>query len=293
MSSSSSTAGAGAPVAATAAASAASTTGVTPTSGPVPEKRGGGGGYSGGPPNLEAIKTRVITHMNKDHSLSLYDYINYYKSDTKGKDIIDPDHPSSSIEMTNIENDKITIKYSTKSIAKSSPQIAEIPIEPPMQSISESRVVLVKMATEAAQSRGYATHRISEYLPIGSTSNGVRDILITIGLLITVVPLIRSTFYNTLFAYILPDSINPYDFYTAVPILGPIFHFFLEDYPWAAAIICYSIHIGEALFIMRPKLIKYRVPEDQRKSWYIANIIEGYPALQRINKLIKKIEERH
>lgn len=230
------------------------------------------------PPAQDAVKARIMGHMNKDHSLSLFDYLNYYLH----RDF-DPDHPQSHVEMVDITNTSVTLKYSHKDSPNE--QVAIIPINPPMDSLRDARGALVDMAREAATARGFATHRISEFVAPWASKSALHDILVFATVLVAIVPPLRSAVFGSIGGLLgIPADGGPF--------FGGIVSF-LEKFPLLPAIITYVGHTAEAFFILKPQVTKYRVPYPQRTYWYLANFFEGFPALQRFNRLVRKVEGQH
>lgn len=227
---------------------------------------------TGAAPPSDEGKARIMNHMNKDHSLSLFDYLNAYCAMK-----IDPDDPKSSVKMVDITNDHLTLEYTWKGSPNT--QKAEIAINPPMTSLRDARTALVRMAQDAAGSRGYATHRISTYE--GPLSN-VRDMVTLTVVLVAVIPMLR----NSLLGLIPNDGTDPNSALNR-------FIEFSKNAGWIPAVVAAAIHIGETVFFLRPKVVRYRVPQPQRTWWYLSGLIEGFPSIRRFNKAIYKIEGKH
>lgn len=216
-------------------------------------------------------KARIMSHMTKDHALSLFDYLNAYCAMN-----IDPDDPKSSVKMIDITNDHMTLEYTWKGSPNA--QKAEIAINPPMNSLRDARTSLVKMAQEAAGSRGYATNRISTY---ESPFTNVRDVVTMAIVLVAVIPTLRNSLLE-----LIPNNGEPDSALNS-------FIAFSKDAGWIPAVVAAAIHVGEAVFLLKPKIVKYRVPEPQRTWWYLSVLVEGFPAIRRFSKAIRKLEGKH
>ncbi|KAG9780832.1 hypothetical protein KCU88_g3624, partial [Aureobasidium melanogenum] len=101
-----------------------STTTATPTGGPSQRT----------PPDPAAIKSRIITHMNADHALSLRLYLTQYSHV--------PLPATKTAQMQDITLDHIIITLGPSSPASGR---YRIPLDPPMKSLLEARERLVAM----------------------------------------------------------------------------------------------------------------------------------------------------
>ena len=216
-------------------------------------------------PAESAGTARILSHMNKDHTLSLYDYLGYYAQIE-----IDPDHPKSSIKMISIDLDHLILEYTNTVMHL--PTKATIPIVPPMASMGEARVALVRMAKEAAGARGFATHRIDTYIAPSS----FLELSVIVGTFANV-PVVR----NWMFGY-LPEVVKESSVIKAI-----------EAYPWAIFVSVIAVHLVELVTVMRPLVNKWRVPSGVRFQWYSAAVVEGYPAIRRFKSIVHKIEGNH
>ncbi|KAK9431237.1 hypothetical protein V1505DRAFT_414665 [Lipomyces doorenjongii] len=102
---------------------------------------------AGAPSNPESMKQRIISHMNKDHQVSLKDYLLYYKG------IV----PTRNIEMRDVTLECVTIGYEIVHNRGIDQLEAKIEFNPPMKSLADARDVLVGMAMQASEGLGYAT----------------------------------------------------------------------------------------------------------------------------------------
>lgn len=243
--------------------------------------------------DISATKNRIITHMNKDHQLSLFDYVNYFMN----REIVDPDDGGiSSVEMVDIDNDLITLKYTYK--GSPNPQIAQFPVNPKMNSLSDARNTLVQMAKRAASFRGYTVHRVTKFAPIGTTKYARRDILTIINVIIICVPQVRNFVLDFFFHYVLRygianDDYNRLDVLRTFPQIVADFICFHDDYPWFFASFYMASNIIRTLFDLAPKVFKYRVPQSQKKWWYLSGFFEGYGTAERFDTLIDQVEGKH
>ncbi|KAK9381365.1 uncharacterized protein V2V93DRAFT_391094 [Kockiozyma suomiensis] len=198
--------------------------------------------------------------MNKDHELSLRDYLGYYKG------II----PSRNVEMKDITLDAITISYENIHNRGIDTLEAVIELTPPMKSLAEARDVLVGMALQASEGLGYATVTpVDKFLPPTVRS----------------VPIILAVLAGVYFVLINPTALND--------PTSALRNFKLYGYSYVPALIKAAVyfalvyHVGEALvvFIWTGA---YRVPVIKRVGWVGCAFLEGWPALARFRSLMEE-----
>ncbi|EXJ88099.1 hypothetical protein A1O1_05027 [Capronia coronata CBS 617.96] len=102
-----------------------------------------------GPPDAEAIKTRIIKHMNADHSLSLRLYLAQYAHVP-----LPGTTPAELVDIT-LEHMIITSAYGRHII----------PLDPPMKSLLEARERLVTMHTACLASLDLSDVVVDRYVP--------------------------------------------------------------------------------------------------------------------------------
>lgn len=231
----------------------------------------------------DATKSRILTHMNKDHRLSLFDYINHFLH----REVVDPTDPNCSVELVDIGAEYMTLKYTYP--GSPNEQLVQIPFNPPMRddSLQEARPVLVRMAKEAAEARGYSVVQVSKFLPLGSGPTAPFDLMVVAMTMTIVVPSLKTFFWrdfvgSTLFGW--TDPIR--DVAQWSPVLGGLVNF-VANRPWATIGALYSLHAFEAVTVMAAKTRKYRVPAPQRYGWVLTTVVEGFPAILRFNRVVK------
>ncbi len=202
-------------------------------------------------------EVRILSHMNKDHRLAIKDYLNVY-----GNVIIN--NKIDNIKMTHISTDHMVIQFTHDDLDF---QIEKpIQFEPPMKDLSEARVRLVEMAKFAANKRGYSHVQISDY----------RYPAIYQWILIFVI-------YLPLLSYFIPSILQ--NQYVSTYLSKSKIDWLLQN-SLNITYLTLFLHSLECIFVFRPKLNYYRVPTDYLIEWYIAGLVEGYPAIKRFKKLI-------
>ncbi|CAN6615552.1 hypothetical protein TRVA0_006S01574 [Trichomonascus vanleenenianus] len=206
-----------------------------------------------------------MSHMNKDHVLSLYDYLGHYgKVDLR---TIDAGVP---VQMTGLALDHLTLSYAVKNEKKET----DIKLDPPMTTLSESRNRLVDMAKDAAKARGYSAYQLTAVTY--PKCNNLSEIV--------VLPLLALLFV----AYLVP---NPLIFeYLPPPLAGNVIVQRLLAQKQAILMATLMIHSVELWLLMRPILQKYRAQPFVSIKWMIMALLEGYPAVLRARKETFKLE---
>jgi len=205
-------------------------------------------------------EVRILSHMNQQHRLAIEDYLCVY-----GHVIIN--NKIDNIKMTQISNESMTITFTHDDLDF---QIEKpIPFEPPLKDLNESRERLIEMAKFAANKRGYSHSQITDYV-YPSLYNYILIFIIYLPLLSWFIPSILKN--QLVLTYLLSQSKIDWLLENSLNI----------------TYLTISIHFFECILIFRPKLNKFRVPTDYLIEWYIAGIIEGFPAIKRFNKLVKE-----
>lgn len=195
--------------------------------------------------------------MNKDHRVSIEDYLVVY-----GK--VKLDSKISNIKMTEISVDHMSITFGHQDLEF--PVEKVIPFEPPLEDLKEARTRLVEMAKRAAEKRGFSPYQIE-----GFTYPGVGGWAL------------NALIYLPLAAYLIPSLLTNA---TVTGLLGASKVQWLGKNSLTITLVTVGIHAAESLFLLRPKLNKYRVPIDYKLEWYISTLIEGFPSIKRFNALV-------
>lgn len=201
---------------------------------------------------------RIIGHMNKDHPLSLYDYLSHY-----GGVSLDPFDSRTSVTMTGIDLESITLSF--RRVEGQEEEKKVIPINPPMDTMVSARNVLVDMARESANAHQFSPYQVKDYSPPSFAP--MEALTISLTLFTVVVALFPSI---ALF----------------FPYIGPI----VFARPLLPLGTCLATHCAESLLVLRPLLRKYRVPPPARLKWVLSHLIEGYPTIQRFKAITAKLE---
>jgi hypothetical protein len=210
------------------------------------------------PPSAEAIKARVISHMNKDHTYELSHYLRAYNG-LSASASRDP-------QLTDLQLDGITVKSASGT--------HHVPISPPMNSFADSRVRMVEMAQTAQQRLGISDIRIRTFEPPRGPGiysfAGVLSYFVSAGAL--GLGLLR------------PDT-------RVWQLLDQLFPGGAGGFVWLVKAIFVPvllIHVTEAWWIANTRLAKHGIDTGSRLwlLWVLDTFFEGAPAMWRFDSLV-------
>lgn len=124
-----------------------------------------------------ALKDRIIRHMNADHHDSLVDYLRFYAKV--------PAQEAATAELVDINTGGMTLTRVTE--PNGPPRPIVIPIDPPMDSLKQSRERLVAMAFESMEGLGRSRWKVESY-PSASLSGITYGVLATTILALVLFP---------------------------------------------------------------------------------------------------------
>lgn len=197
----------------------------------------------------------IIAHMNKDHKLALEDYLFVYGN-------VPITDKIAHVRMLAIELDHMVLQFNHFDVEFEIEKT--ILFEPPLADWKEARERLVGMAKDAAAKRGFSHIQINEM----SYPNSIGEYL-----LIFLVMMPPVCYFNR--------SLLQW-----VPVVGAwLDNDALLLTVFVATVVC---HFAECILLLKPKLDFYRVPTDFLIEWYLFGLLEGYPAVKRLNQLVKE-----
>jgi len=229
-------------------------------------------------PATNAIKTRIMNHMNADHASSLSFFTRYYCKL--------PAAQASTAKLTDIELNHLIISTTTSFSNYATNRTTArnyIPIEPPMSSFSEARERMVAMHNEAVAGLGFSDITVTHYQP-------PKSVLHIFVFAITLWSWLSFCHRPNL----LPDApVKPiYTFWSVGgywPALAS-FAYYVQPLTVTAML---SIHISETIYFAYTRLYKHqvRIGSVLWWSWVTSNFIEGVGAIQRFDATVKSNEE--
>lgn len=224
---------------------------------------------------------RIISHMNKDHQLSLIDYVVVYGNE-KEKSF---DH--SSVNITDVTDKYLTLEYvafdeiSQKKILTIEWEIAQENENVTVNTLKDVKAKLIAMAKYAAKKQGYS-HTQIKTVTYPTVTLFEYPIMLAYALASYDTDLFRSLFtrdpvVQKVSQYLPSSVLSIFSSSFATTRLSRIIF----------AIIV-SIHFAELFLVMLPLLRKYRVPTKQSSQWIIMQLFEGFPAFLRFKALEPK-----
>ncbi|KAI1330660.1 hypothetical protein F5Y16DRAFT_339823 [Xylariaceae sp. FL0255] len=206
-------------------------------------------------------KARITSHMNKEHSSELKQYLQAFNNLTARQ--------ASNAQLIDLSLDTLTIKSASGT--------HQVRVSPPMKSLADARVRLVDMASEAQAKLGLGGVRVTTLqAPAGA------------GL----VSFVGISFYFFSYValatgYLAPstaawEALNQY-----WPFNGA------KGFAWLVRAIFWpvlAIHVAEAGWMAYSRLPKYGIPVGSLLwiGWVSQTFFEGYPAMLQFDALVAK-----
>lgn len=215
-------------------------------------------------PSSTAIKARIIEYMNGDRKDCLEDYLRFYN-----KIACTP----KSAKLIDFDLDHMKIEYTD---AQGNSQTSTVKIDPPMQSLADSRSKMVAMAEEAT---GKSFHTPESATPrltpktVGWTPPEFEGYVL----------LATTAFGVWSLAYEYPLSARG-PLARVLPGLVVEYARRYREQLFAGMI---GIHLIE-VFITVKKCLENGVGFLILLVWSVNTLLEGYPTIKRLNKAIKK-----
>ena len=214
-------------------------------------------------PGPEAVKTRIISHMNKDHAAELELYLRAFN----GLSAAAAARPQL-VDMT----------LASMTVRSASGTTHTVAIEPPLATLGDARGRLVDMAQTARRRLGLSDIRVDRFArPAGF------DCVVFFGV----------AFYFFAFAtrgLVCPGS-------AAWALLDAVFPYGAAGYLWLVRAIfvpVLAIHVTESWWMATSRLAKHQVPAGGRVWWlWVGSVFfEGYTAFQRFDGLVAAERKR-
>ncbi|KEF54180.1 uncharacterized protein A1O9_09975 [Exophiala aquamarina CBS 119918] len=220
---------------------------------------------TGGPPDPAAVKSRIITHMNADHQLSLRLYLQRYCHIPSGGTV--------QASMEDITNEHM--------ILKSSFGRHVVPLDPPMESLMQARERLVAMHQDCLDELDLSDIVVDGYkLPTSVFQWALAGLVI---LITTSFPFRES---------LQPESGSViYKIWSLdgrVPGLAQLSYILAPAVLWFIGL----VHCGETLYLARTRLRKHWVETFSGIWWLWVGecMLVGFGAIQRVDAMVKAKE---
>lgn len=191
--------------------------------------------------------------------MSLYDYLAYYEGIK-----LDYANPSHSVELVDIELDHMTLNYIKNGHSKT----VVTRLDPPMKSLSEARVRLVKMAFEAADAFQVSPYQIKAFRLPTQPDGGI----LAAGFAACVVTALSPRFFGRILQRRFPKLAELVRKYSRPVVVATLVIHFLE------------------YLLFKAKLDKFRVYGSQRLKWFLSVMVVGFPALRRFDAEVQRLK---
>ncbi|KAK7980525.1 hypothetical protein PG990_003379 [Apiospora arundinis] len=223
-----------------------------------------------------AIKARIISHMNADHTADLEHYLRAFNGLSASA--------AAKAQLVDMSTDKMVVKTPA-----SGETLHTVTIDPPMANLSESRARLVDMSRDALQRLGLSDIVVDRYLPPAGFDCVV--------------------FFGVAFYFFCAATVSLVDRGAGTPIwdaldaaippaLGGV-----AAYVWLVKAIfvpVLAIHVTESWWMAKTRMEKHRVPAFSAVwcAWVASVFFEGIPAFRRVDRLVamekaKKQAQKH
>ncbi|KAH0847178.1 putative integral membrane protein [Fonsecaea pedrosoi] len=218
-----------------------------------------------GPPDVSAMKARIITHMNADHQLSLRLYLQHYSHV--------PSPGTASAQMLDITTEHMIISSAYGRHV--------IQFEPPMKSLMEARERLVTMHELCLEQLDLSAIVVSKYVPPDRVWQWALSGLCL--LIFTTFPF-RESLRSESGSWI-------YQVWS----LGGVAPWLAElSYTLAPAVlgVLVVVHGGEAVWFIQRKLRRHWVEWGSAAwwCWVVDCCIEGFGSFTRFDRIVKTME---
>lgn len=213
--------------------------------------------------------------MNKDHQLSLLDYVVVYGGENVSQ--VDPE----SVMITDVSEEYLTLSYSKGEDKDYSLNLVwnEVPENDlvMVNHLGDIKAKLISMAKYAAGKQGYSHKRVDEVVLPTSI-----DLLLMYILFVVILAILYD---KMLIRRLLQKS----SIFSAIVAQFPEFlarsYTYFESYINGIASALYFIHLIEIMTVTWPQATKLRMSLKNKLAWACMNFIEGFIIFNRLKKL--------
>jgi len=207
------------------------------------------------PPTPEAMKSRIITHMNADHAPSLALYLEHY--------LHVPSFTAGHARLTDLTLTTLTLRSGSATYT--------IPIDPPLSSYAEARERLVSMDRTSKAGLGRDDVVVTRYI----SPRGFEAVVFT-ACLLTFTFLHRRSWFaadESVLAEVMPGAAR--------------FLYWVQPWVFWPMLVA---HASEAYWMHRSRLVRCSVPRGGKVwgCWVLSCFIEGVGALWRFDREVLK-----
>jgi hypothetical protein len=222
-----------------------------------------------GAPSDAATQTRIITHMNTDHSDSLNLFLQFYNN-------------LSPTLAANPQLDTFTLDHMT---IKSSFGRSHIPLTPPLSSYAEARQRMVDMNAEALPGLNLSPIKITEYVPPQKLWH-----LLLFGLCLVCFVSFSPVGSPDLGPNAPHSRVNLLYMFWSLGGLVPELSYFAHDVAMYVFVLMVVVHGSEAGWFAYSRLRRHRVSVGTLVwwQWVLSCFIEGFGSFLRFNQLVRE-----
>lgn len=220
-------------------------------------------------PKIQAMKTRVQTHMTADHADSLALFLNHY---CKVPIPLHPTPPVGTLKLDDIALDHMVITHPTGRNL--------VQITPPMNHLGESRERLVTMHNECLQALDLAPFKVEKFVAPSKLWQWITHVICALCFL---------TYGLYPAAAFLPEADTLASRIWSVGGLAPGLARFTSYVKDAVLVGMLAIHLGEAVWFSRTRLRRYWVPRFSAVWWMWTTAVfnGGVAAVFRFDEMVE------
>ncbi|RPA77385.1 hypothetical protein BJ508DRAFT_417098 [Ascobolus immersus RN42] len=206
-------------------------------------------------------KTRIIEHMNNDHSSDISMYLQYYSK-----------LPEAQADTGRMEDMTLDGMVFTSRLSSGSTTTTHIPFKTPLTTAADARNVLVEMSGEAADGLGLSKVKLDSYLapsPVGY--------------------FFGCAFLATLVIFATPEPfLAPGKFVRETVLMGnATIADVIREYHWIWFVLLLTTHMAE-MALMTKKMKRYRVKEkDVWWKWVGTTLVVGFDSFSRLKAAVE------
>lgn len=205
--------------------------------------------------------------MNEDHQDSLIRYLRHYNQISS--------FSARTATLSAVDLSALTISTCPTPLAT---RTYQIPTNPPLNSWADARPRFVAMNNEACSGLGCSPITVKEYVP----PSGL--MLVNFSLCFWTL----STFCRR--AHFVPGSLYYAFLFQYIPSFSS-FCYTIQPLVFYAMV---AVHLAEIIYMERSRLRRHTVRMFNRVwwTWLLSDFVEGWPATMRLDRLVKKEEEK-
>lgn len=220
-------------------------------------------------------RTRIISHMNKDHQLALLDYVVVYG----GENVSHVD--AESVIITDVSEEHLALSYNKengnnkdlKLIWEEVPENEKVKVD----QMGDIKAKLVAMAKYAAEKQGYSHKRVDKV----SLPKKLDLYLMYVAFAVSLATLYDKTLVRRL---VQNDKLLLTIAAKCPELLAKGYSYF-ENHITPIFSTIYGIHVVEILTVTWPRVNKLRMSLKNKLVWATMNFVEGFLVFSRLNKL--------